>query len=144
MMCDFAIAGEGATFSEPEIKLGVLAGIGGTQRMMRLIGRARSMEMHLTGRIMDAAEAYRVGLIARLVADEDVLSDALRTAGEIAGFSQKTVRIAREAVMRSDEVSLQEGILFERRVFHSLFGSDDQIEGMAAFLEKRKPEFTQN
>ena len=142
MMCDFAIAGEGAKFGQPEIKLGVIAGMGGTQRMTRLIGRARSMEMHLTGRMMDAAEALQAGLIARVVPDDEVFDNALATATEIARFSRPAARLAREAVHRAEETTLAEGLLFERRVFHALFGTDDQREGMAAFLEKRPAKFT--
>lgn len=141
MMCDFAIAGENSKFGQPEIKLGVIAGIGGTQRMTKLIGRARSMEMHLTGRMMDAQEALQAGLIARVVADEDVVADAIKTATTIAGYSRPALRMVRETVMRAEELSLQDGLLHERRVFHALFGSEDQIEGMTAFLEKRKPTF---
>lgn len=143
MMCDFAIAGEGAKFGQPEIKLGVIAGIGGTQRMTRLIGRARSMDMHLTGRMMDAAEALSAGLIARVVPDDQVLTTALAAATEIANFSRPAIRMAREVVNRAEEASLAEGLLFERRNFHSLFGTPDQIEGMAAFNEKRPPKFRQ-
>ncbi|SFR60821.1 enoyl-CoA hydratase [Yoonia tamlensis] len=142
MMCDFAIAGENAKFGQPEIKLGVIAGIGGTQRMTRLIGRSRSMEMHLTGRMMGAQEALQAGLIARVVADDDVVTDAIKTATTIAGYSRPALRMVRETVMRAEELSLQDGLLHERRVFHALFGSEDQTEGMAAFLEKRKPAFT--
>ncbi|MFY0682860.1 MAG: enoyl-CoA hydratase/isomerase family protein [Thalassovita sp.] len=142
MMCDFAIAGETAQFGQPEIKLGVIAGIGGTQRMTHLIGRARAMEMHLTGRMMGVKEALQSGLIARVVADEKVLAEAIETATTIAGYSRPALRMVRETVMRAEEVSLQNGLLHERRVFHALFGSDDQIEGMTAFLEKRKPTFT--
>ena len=142
MMCDFAIAGEGARFGQPEVKLGVMAGIGGTQRMTRLIGRARAMDLHLTGRMMDAAEALQAGLVARVVPDAEVLPQAMEAARLIAGYSRPAVRLIREAIGRAEEVSLAEGLLFERRVFHGLFGSPDQQEGMAAFLEKRAPVFT--
>lgn len=142
MMCDFAIAGESAKFGQPEIKLGVIAGIGGTQRMTRLIGRARAMEMHLTGRMMGAQEALQAGLIARVVADDAVLPDAIETATTIASYSRPALRMVRETVMRAEELSLQDGLLHERRVFHALFGSEDQIEGMTAFLEKRAANFT--
>ena len=142
MMCDFAIAGTSAKFGQPEVKLGVIAGIGGTQRMTRLIGRARAMDMHLTGRMMDAAEALQAGLVARVVADDQVLAQAMDAARIIAGHSRPAVRLIREAIGRADETSLAEGLLFERRVFHSLFGSPDQQEGMAAFLEKRPAVFT--
>ncbi len=141
MMCDFAIAGEGARFGQPEVKLGVMAGIGGTQRMTRLIGRARAMDLHLTGRMMDAAEALQAGLVARVVPDAEVLPQAMEAARLIAGYSRPAVRLIREAIDRAEEVSLAEGLLFERRVFHGLFGSPDQQEGMAAFLEKRAPVF---
>jgi enoyl-CoA hydratase len=141
MMCDFAIAGQGAKFGQPEVKLGVMAGIGGTQRMARLIGRARAMDMHLTGRMMDAAEALQAGLVARVVPDDQVLPQAMEAARVIAGYSRPAVRLIREAIGRAEEVSLAEGLLFERRVFHGLFGSPDQQEGMAAFLEKRAAVF---
>ena len=141
MMCDFAIAGQGARFGQPEVKLGVMAGIGGTQRMARLIGRARAMDMHLTGRMMDAAEALQAGLVARVVPDDQVLSQAMEAARLIAGYSRPAVRLIREAIGRAEEVSLAEGLLFERRVFHGLFGTPDQQEGMAAFLEKRAAVF---
>lgn len=141
MMCDFAIAGQGAKFGQPEVKLGVIAGIGGTQRMTRLIGRARAMDMHLTGRMMDAAEALLAGLVARVVPDDQVLPQAMEAARTIAGYSRSAVRLIREAIGRAEEVSLAEGLLFERRVFHGLFGTPDQREGMAAFLEKRQPVF---
>lgn len=141
MMCDFAIAGQSAKFGQPEVKLGVIAGIGGTQRMTRLIGRARAMDMHLTGRMMDAAEALAAGLVARVVPDDQVLDTAMEAAGQIAGYSRSATRLAREAVMRAEEISLAEGLLYERRLFHGLFGTPDQKEGMAAFLEKRTPRF---
>ena len=141
MMCDFAIAGQGARFGQPEVKLGVMAGIGGTQRMARLIGRARAMDMHLTGRMMDAAEALQAGLVARVVPDDQVLPQAMEAARLIAGYSRPAVRLIREAIGRAEEVSLAEGLSFERRVFHGLFGSPDQQEGMAAFLEKRAAVF---
>ncbi len=141
MMCDFAIAGQGAKFGQPEVKLGVMAGIGGTQRMARLIGRARAMDMHLTGRMMDAAEALQAGLVARVVPDTEVLPQAMEAARVIASYSRPAVRLIREAIGRAEEVSLAEGLLFERRVFHGLFGTPDQQEGMAAFLEKRAAVF---
>ncbi|MEQ5871560.1 enoyl-CoA hydratase/isomerase family protein [Sagittula sp. NFXS13] len=141
MMCDFAIAGEGAKFGQPEIKLGVIAGIGGTQRMTRLIGRSLAMDMHLTGRMMDAAEALRAGLVARVVADDRVLAEATEAAETIAGYSKPATMLARDAVNRAEEGSQAEGLLFERRIFHSLFATRDQKEGMQAFLEKRAPEF---
>ena len=141
MMCDFAIAGQGAKFGQPEIMLGVIPGTGGTQRMTRLIGHARPMEMHMTGRMMDAEEALQAGLIARIVEDDAVLETALETATIIAGYSRPALRALREAIYRAEELPLQDGLSHERKVFHSLFGSADQVEGMAAFLEKRKPTF---
>ncbi|MFI0396709.1 enoyl-CoA hydratase-related protein [Paracoccus jiaweipingae] len=141
MMCDFAIAGEGAKFGQPEVKLGVIAGMGGTQRMTRLIGRARSMDMHLTGRMMDAAEALQAGLVARVVPDDQVLDTAMQAAQTIAGYSRPAIRQAREAVMRAEELSLAEGVAYERALFHRLFGTPDQREGMGAFLEKRPARF---
>ena len=141
MMCDFAIAGEGAKFGQPEVKLGVIAGMGGTQRMTKLIGRALSMDLHLTGRMMDAAEALRAGLVARVVPDDQVVPEAMAAARQIAGYSRPATRLAREAVMRAEELSLAEGVAWERRLFHRLFGTEGQREGMRAFLEKRKPEF---
>ena len=141
MMCDFAIAGEGAKFGQPEVKLGVIAGMGGTQRMTKLIGRALSMDMHLTGRMMDAPEALRAGLIARIVPDDKVVDEAMAAARSIAGYSRPATRLAREAVMRADELSLAEGVAWERAMFQRLFGTPDQREGMRAFVEKRKPRF---
>lgn len=141
MMCDFAIAGQNAKFGQPEVKLGVIAGIGGTQRMTKLIGRARAMDLHLTGRMMDAVEALQAGLVARVVPDAEVLPQAMDAARMIAGYSRPAVRMIREAISRAEEGSLAEGLLFERRVFHGLFGSPDQQEGMAAFLEKRTAVF---
>lgn len=141
MMCDFAIAGTGAKFGQPEVKLGVIAGMGGTQRMTRLIGRALSMDLHLTGRMMGADEALRCGLVARVVADDEVLPTALEAARVIAGYSRPAVRLAREMVARAEELPLSEGLIHERGLFHRLFGTHDQREGMAAFLEKRAPVF---
>ncbi len=141
MMCDYIICGQGAMFGQPEVKLGVIAGIGGTQRMTRLIGRAKSMQMHLTGRMMDATEALRCGLVAEVVADDQVVATALENAQTIAGYSKPVVGFAREAVHRADEIGLREGMLWERRVFNSLFATHDQKEGMAAFVEKRVPKF---
>lgn len=141
MMCDFAIAGEGAKFGQPEVKLGVIAGMGGSQRMTKLIGRARSMDMHLTGRMMDAVEALSAGLVARVVPDAEVVPTALEAARTIAGYSRPATRLAREVVGRAEDLSLAEGVIYERRLFHRLFGTPDQREGMAAFLEKRRPDF---
>ena len=142
MMCDFIIAGTGAKFGQPEIKLGVMAGMGGSQRMTKLVGRAKSMDMHLTGRMMDAAEALECGLVARVVADEAVVETAMEAARQIASYSKPATMLIRDAINRAEEVGLAEGLLFERRVFHSLFATEDQKEGMAAFIEKRKPKFT--
>ena len=141
MMCDFIIAGEGAKFGQPEIKLVVMAGMGGSQRMTKLIGRAKSMDMHLTGRMMDDAEALACGLVARVVEDENVVETAMQAAKTIASYSKPVTGLIRDAVNRADEGSLAEGLLFERRVFHSLFATEDQKEGMTAFIEKRKAEF---
>lgn len=141
MMCDFAIAGESAKFGQPEIKLGVIAGMGGTQRMTKQIGRALSMDLHLTGRMMGAEEALRAGLIARVVPDADVVPTAMAAATQVADYSRSAVRLVRETVMKADELSLHEGIIYERAMFHRLFGTPDQREGMAAFVEKRKANF---
>ncbi len=141
MMCDYIIAGESAQFGQPEIKLGVIAGIGGTQRMTKLIGRAKSMQMHLTGRMMKADEALACGLVAQVVADAEVITTALKDAEKIAGYAKSVARHAREAVNRAEELPLGEGLLWERRVFHSLFATEDQKEGMSAFIEKRDPQF---
>ncbi|WP_305854565.1 enoyl-CoA hydratase-related protein [Shinella sp. H4-D48] len=141
MMCDFAIAGESAKFGQPEVKLGVIAGMGGTQRMTKQIGRALSMDLHLTGRMMGAEEALRAGLVARVVPDANVIETAMAAATQIAGYSRSVSRLAREAVMKAEELSLREGILYERAMFHRLFGTNDQREGMAAFIEKRQPDF---
>ncbi|MGE4372097.1 MAG: enoyl-CoA hydratase-related protein [Xanthobacter sp.] len=141
MMCDFAIAGEGAKFGQPEVKLGVIAGMGGTQRMTKLIGRSLSMDMHLTGRMMDAQEALRAGLVARVVPDDKVVEEAMAAARTIAGYARATTRLAREAVMRAEELSLAEGVSWERRLFHRMFNTPEQREGMGAFLEKRKADF---
>lgn len=142
MMCDFIIAGEDARFGQPEIKLGVIPGMGGSQRLARAVGKAKAMEMILTGRLMDAAEAERAGLVARVVPSADVVDVALATAATISGFSKTAAIAAREAVARSQEVGLREGLLFERRVYHALWASADQTEGMQAFVEKRAPVFT--
>jgi enoyl-CoA hydratase len=141
MMCDFIIAADNAKFGQPEINLGVMAGIGGTQRLTRLVGKSKSMEMHLTGRMMDAEEAERAGLVSRIVPVKKLLEDAMATATKITEKSLLTVMAIKESVDRSYETTLREGILFERRVFHSLFATEDQSEGMAAFLEKREPQF---
>lgn len=141
MMCDFAIAGESAKFGQPEVRLGVIAGLGGTQRLPRLIGRALAMDLHLTGRLMDATEALRAGLVARVVPDGEVLGTALEAARAIAAHSRPAVQLAREMVAVADELPLCEGLKVERRAFRALFGSADQREGMTAFMEKRPPVF---
>ncbi len=141
MMCDFIICADNAKFGQPEINLGVVAGIGGSQRLTRFVGKSKSMDMHLTGRFMDAEEAERSGLVSRVVPVKKLLDEAMAAAGKIAEKSQLTAMVVKEAVNRSYETTLSEGILFERRVFHSLFASEDQKEGMAAFLEKREPQF---
>jgi len=139
MMCDMIIAADTAKFGQPEIKLGVIAGIGGTQRLTRAVGKSKAMEMNLTGRMMDAAEAERSNLVARVVPAAELMAEAMKTAETIASMSLPAVMLAKEAVNRSFEVPLAEGIRFERRVFHSLFATEDQKEGMKAFIEKRKP-----
>ena len=141
MMCDFIIASDTAKFGQPEINLGVVAGIGGTQRLTRLVGRSKSMDMHLTGRFMDAAEAERAGLVSRVVPVKKLMEEALAAAQKIAEKSTLTMMAVKEAVNRAEETSLREGLLFERRLFHALFATEDQKEGMGAFLEKREPQF---
>ncbi len=142
MMCDFIIASETAKFGLPEITLGIMPGAGGTQRLPRFIGKAKAMDMILTGRMMDAAEAERSGLAARIVPPEKLLDEALAAAEKIASYSQPIVMMAKETVNRAQEVSLTEGTRFERRLFLSMFATEDQKEGMKAFIEKRKPEFS--
>lgn len=141
MSCDFIIASESAKFGQPEIKLGIMPGAGGTQRLVRAIGKSKAMELCLTGRLMDAAEAERAGLVARVVAQADLLTDALKTAETIAGMSLTAAMMTKDCVNRAFETTLAEGIRYERRTFHSMFATLDQKEGMAAFLEKRKPDF---
>jgi enoyl-CoA hydratase len=141
MMCDFIIAGDNAKFGQPEITLGVMPGMGGSQRLTRFVGKSKAMDMCLTGRMMDAAEAERSGLVSRVVPAAELLDEALKAAQKIAGFSLPAVMMAKEAVNRAYETTLAEGLRLERRVFHSMFALDDQKEGMAAFVEKRKPEF---
>ena len=141
MMCDFILAADTAKFGQPEINLGVVAGIGGTQRLTRFVGKAKSMEMHLTGRFMDADEAERAGLVSRVVPAKKLMDEATATAHKITEKSALTVMAVKEAVNRSYETTLREGILFERRLFHSLFATEDQKEGMDAFLEKREAQF---
>jgi enoyl-CoA hydratase len=141
MMCDLIFAARGARFGQPEINLGVMPGIGGTQRLTRLIGRAKAMDLILTGRTMDAAEAERAGLVSRVVPDDRLLAEAAEAAAFIASRGRTATRLAREAVGRAEEVSLREGLLFERRAFHTLCATEDRTEGMRAFLEKREPSF---
>jgi len=142
MMCDFILAGENARFGQPEIQLGVIPGAGGTQRLTRFVGKSKAMEMCMTGRMMDAAEAERSGLVSRVVPTEDLLEEALSVATKIAELSRPALFLLKESVNKSYEVPLDEGVMFERRVFHSLFAFDDQTEGMEAFVEKRTPNFT--
>ena len=141
MMRDFILAADNARFGQPEINLGVIPGIGGTQRLTRAIGKAKAMEMCLTGRMMDAAEAESAGLVSRIVPKDQLLEEALKVAESIAEKSLPVAMMAKEAVNRSFELTLEEGVRFERRVFHSLFATEDQKEGMAAFVEKRTPQF---
>ena len=142
MMCDTIIAADTAKFGQPEINLGVIPGAGGTQRLTRFVGKAKAMDMVLTGRMMDAAEAERSGLVSRVVPAATLVDEAVKMAAQIAALSRPSVLLAKEAVNRAYETTLAEGIRFERRVFHSLFATEDQKEGMAAFIEKRKPAFT--
>ena len=141
LQCDLIIAADNARFGQPEIKLGVIPGIGGTQRLTHAIGKAKAMDLILTGRMMDAAEAERSGLAARVVPLQALVDEALKVAETIASMSLPSVLAAKEAVNRAFETSLAEGVRFERRVFHSLFATRDQKEGMAAFIEKRPPKF---
>ncbi len=141
MMCDVLIAADTAKFGQPEIKLGIIPGMGGSQRLTRAIGKAKAMDLVLTGRMIDAAEADRIGLVSRVVPADQLLTVALDVAQVIAGMSLPSVLVAKEAVNRSFEVTLTEGLRFERRVFHSLFATEDQKEGMAAFSEKRAADF---
>ncbi|MTH99751.1 enoyl-CoA hydratase [Roseibium sp. RKSG952] len=141
MMCDFIIAADTAKFGQPEITLGVIPGAGGTQRLARFVGKSKAMEMCLTGRMMDAEEAERSGLVSRVVPSNDLLGEALKAADKIADFSLPVVMMTKESVNRAYETTLAEGVRFERRVFHAMFALDDQTEGMTAFSEKRKPQF---
>jgi enoyl-CoA hydratase len=141
MMCDIVIAAENAKFGQPEIKLGIIPGAGGTQRLPRAIGKSKAMDLVLTGRMMDAHEAERAGLVARIVPADKLLDEAIAAANTICEYSLPAVMMAKESVNRAYESSLAEGILFERRAFHSLFATEDQKEGMQAFLDKRKPTF---
>jgi len=142
MMCDVLIAADTAKFGQPEIKLGVLPGMGGSQRLTRAVGKAKAMDMILTGRTIDAAEADRIGLVSRVVPADDLLAQANAVATTISQMSRSASRMAKEAVNRAFESSLTEGLLYERRLFHSAFATDDQTEGMAAFTEKRAANFT--
>ena len=142
MMCDIIIADETAKFGQPEIRLGVIPGMGGTQRLTRAVGKATAADLILTGRMMDAAEALRSGLVARVVPAEMLIDEALSMAGTIAGYGPIATRMAKQAIDRAFETSLAEGLVYERRAFQSLFATEDQSEGMAAFVEKRTPRFT--
>ncbi len=141
MMCDIIIAADSARFGQPEVKLGVLPGAGGTQRLPRAVGKAKAMDLCLSARFMDAAEAEKAGLVSRVVAADKLVEEAMAVAETIASFSLPVVMMIKESINRAFEGSLNEGLLFERRVFHSAFALNDQKEGMAAFVEKRKPEF---
>jgi enoyl-CoA hydratase len=141
MLCDFILAADTARFGQPEINLGVMAGLGGTQRLTRLIGKSKAMEMNLTGRMMDATEAERAGLVARIVPAAELIEEALKTAAKIAAKSQIASMAVKESVNRALETTLHEGLIFERRLFNALFATEDQAEGMAAFIEKRTPAF---
>ncbi|MBN8942681.1 MAG: enoyl-CoA hydratase [Rhizobiales bacterium] len=141
MMCDFILAADTARFGQPEIKLGVMPGAGGTQRLTRFVGKSKAMEMCLTGRLMDAAEAERVGLVSRVIPAADLVAEAVKVASQIADLSLPAVMMTKESVNRSYETTLAEGVRFERRVFHAMFAMADQKEGMAAFAEKRPADF---
>jgi enoyl-CoA hydratase len=141
MMCDFILAAETAKFGQPEITIGTMPGAGGTQRLSRFIGKAKTMEMCLTGRMIDAVEAERVGLVSRIVPAAELVDEAVKTAAKIAGMSRPVTLMVKESVNRAFETTLAEGVRFERRLFHSTFATQDQKEGMAAFVEKRAPQF---
>ncbi|HXX25784.1 MAG TPA: enoyl-CoA hydratase [Pseudolabrys sp.] len=141
MQCDVVIAADNAKFGQPEIKLGVIPGIGGTQRLTRAVGKAKAMEMILTGRMMDAAEAERSGLVARVVPVANLMDEAMKVADTVANMSLPSVLAAKEAINRAFESGLSDGVIFERRIFHSLFATEDQKEGMKAFIEKRPPKW---
>lgn len=141
LMCDFIIAGDTARFGQPEIKIGVIPGAGGSVRLAHSVGKAKTMDMCLTGRMMDAQEAERCGLVSRVVPDAEVMTETMKAAETIAGYSQIALMAAKEAINNAFEASLGEGVRFERRMFHALFATEDQKEGMTAFLGKRKPEF---
>ena len=141
LMCDIVIAAESAKFGQPEINLGVLPGSGGTQRLPRAVGKAKAMDLCLTARMMDAVEAERAGLVSRVVANDKLVEEAMAAAEKIASYSLPVVMMIKESINRAYESTLSEGVLFERRLFHAAFALDDQKEGMAAFVEKRKPKF---
>ncbi len=141
MMCDIIVAADNAVFGQPEINIGVIAGLGGTQRMTRAVGKSKSMEMHLTGRRMEASEAERSGLVSRVVPAGELMTEVMELAGRIVEQPPLAVMAVKEAVNRAEETSLSEGLLFERRLFHSLFATEDKDEGMQAFVNKRNPRF---
>lgn len=141
MMCDYIIAADTARFGQPEITIGAIPGAGGTQRLPRFVGKAKAMEMCLTGRMMDADEAERSGLVSRVVPAAELLDEALKSAAKVAAMSRPIAMMVKESVNRAYETTLAEGVLFERRTFHSVFATEDQKEGMQAFVEKRKPDF---
>ena len=141
MMCDIVVAADSARFGQPEIKIGIVPGAGGTQRLPRAIGKAKAMDMVLTGRMMDAAEAERAGLVSRVVPADQMMDEAQKIAAQLCALGMPSVMLAKDAVNRSFEIGLTDGIAYERRVFHSLFGTEDQREGMKAFMEKRKADF---
>ncbi len=142
MSCDIVLAADDARFGQPEITLGIMPGMGGTQRLTRLVGRVKAMEMILTGRMIGAEEAERAGLVSRVVPAAELLGEAMKVAERIADFSAPIVTMAKEAVNRADETSLAEGLRFERRLFYAMFATEDQKEGMSAFVEKRAPQFS--
>ena len=141
MMCDFILAGDNAKFGQPEITIGIFPGAGGSQRLTRFVGKSKAMEMILTGRMMDAEEAERAGLVSRIVPADELVEEAMKTAERISEMSMPAVMMAKEAVNRAYETTLAEGVRFERRLFHAAFATEDQKEGMAAFMEKRQPHF---
>ncbi|MFD9014635.1 enoyl-CoA hydratase-related protein, partial [Streptomyces sp. NPDC059552] len=142
MLCDITLAADTAVFGQPEIKLGVIPGIGGSQRLTRAVGKAKAMELCLTGRTMDAVEAERAGLVSRIVPAAELMAEALAVAETVAGMSAPVAMMAKEAVNRAFETTLAEGVRFERRLFHAVFATADQKEGMSAFVDKRSPDFT--
>jgi len=141
MMCDFILAADTAKFGQPEVSLGVMPGVGGTQRLTRFVGKSKAMEMNLTGRMMDAEEAERSGLVSRVVPADHLLEEALKVATKIADFSLPAVMMIKESTNKAYETTLYEGVKFERRLFQSMFATEDQKEGMSAFVEKRSPQF---